>query len=88
MHPSRILESNYQVDGGASAVRTLLGQPFFPTAILCGNDLIAMGAMSALEQVGVRVPEDTSVIGFDDLLFARLAPGSLLLEPEIEAQRS
>jgi DNA-binding LacI/PurR family transcriptional regulator len=44
-----------------------------PTAILCGNDLIAMGAMSALEEAGVKAPEDVSVIGFDDIFFAQLA---------------
>lgn len=73
LDPSPVLESDYKIDGGVSAVSTLLRQPSFPTAILCGNDLTAMGAMSALEDVGVRVPEDVSVIGFDDIFFARLA---------------
>jgi DNA-binding LacI/PurR family transcriptional regulator len=41
--------------------------------VFCGNDLIAMGAMSALEESGVRVPEDVSVIGIDDIFFAFLA---------------
>ena len=72
-HPSAILESNFKVDGGASAVSSLLGQSCIPTAIFCGNDLIAMGAMSALEEAGIRVPEDVSVVGFDDIFFARLA---------------
>jgi LacI family transcriptional regulator len=73
LHPSPVLESDYKIDGGVSAVSALLGQPPFPTTILCGNDLTAMGAMSALEEVGIRVPEDVSVIGFDDIFFARLA---------------
>ena len=71
--PAAVLESDYRLDGGASAVSSLLQQAVFPTAILCGNDVIAMGAMSALENVGIRVPEDVSVVGFDDILFARLA---------------
>ena len=73
LRPSAVLESDYRLNGGASAVSSLLQHAAFPTAILCGNDLIAMEAMSALENVGIRVPEDVSVIGFDDILFARLA---------------
>jgi len=41
--------------------------------VFCGNDLIAIGAMSALEESGARVPEDVSVIGIDDIFFAYLA---------------
>jgi LacI family transcriptional regulator len=73
LRPFPILESNFKVDGGASAVRVIMGQSSMPTAILCGNDLIAMGAMSALEEAGVKAPEDVSVIGFDDIFFAQLA---------------
>jgi len=73
LRPFPILESNFKVDGGASAVRVIMGQSSIPTAIFCGNDLIAMGAMSALEEAGVKAPEDVSVIGFDDIFFAHLA---------------
>src|SRR6202043_3302226 len=66
-------ESNYRVDAGASAVREVLSRPEIPTVVFCGNDLIAMGAMSALEESGGRVPEDVSVIGIDDIFFAFLA---------------
>ncbi len=66
------LESDYRVDGGIAAVSQLLAQPDRPTAIVCGNDLIAMGAMSALEERSVRVPEEISVIGVDDIFFAKL----------------
>ena len=71
--PVCVLESNYRVDAGASAVRDVLSRPEIPTVIFCGNDLIAMGAMAALEESGVRVPEDVSVIGIDDIFFAFLA---------------
>jgi LacI family transcriptional regulator len=73
LQPSHILESHYKVDGGASAVRALLSKPPLPTALLCCNDLIALGAISALQEAGVRVPEDVSVTGCDDVFFARLA---------------
>jgi DNA-binding LacI/PurR family transcriptional regulator len=73
MKPECVLESNYRVDAGASAVREILSRPEIPTVLFCGNDLIAMGAMSALEESGVRVPEDVSVVGIDDIFFAFLA---------------
>jgi LacI family transcriptional regulator len=73
LFPCPVLDSNFRVDGGASAVRVILSQTDVPTVIFCGNDLIAMGAMSALEEAGVRVPEDVSVVGFDDIFFASLA---------------
>jgi LacI family transcriptional regulator len=73
MKPFPVISSNYRVDAGASAVRNILSAPEVPTVIFCGSDLIAMGAMSALETLGVRVPEDISVIGIDDIAFAMLA---------------
>jgi LacI family transcriptional regulator len=73
LQPSHILESQYKVDAGASAVETLRSKPPLPTALLCCNDLIALGAISALQEAGIRVPQDISVVGCDDLYFARLA---------------
>jgi LacI family transcriptional regulator len=51
----------------------MLARPPLPTAILCSNDLTAVGALRALAEAGVRVPQDVSVVGFDDIDFARLA---------------
>jgi DNA-binding LacI/PurR family transcriptional regulator len=73
LKPFPVISSNYGIDAGASAVRALLSAPEKPSAIFCGSDLIAMGAMSALEQAGVEIPEDISVIGIDDISFAFLA---------------
>jgi DNA-binding LacI/PurR family transcriptional regulator len=77
MKPVCVLESDYRVDAGASAVREILSRREIPTVVFCGNDLIAMGAMSALEESGARVPEDVSVIGIDDIFFAFLARPAL-----------
>jgi DNA-binding LacI/PurR family transcriptional regulator len=68
-----VVNTNYRVDAGASVVRALLDGPERPTVIFCGSDLIAMGAMHALEEAGVRVPGDVSMIGIDDISFAFLA---------------
>ena len=73
MKPFPVTSSNYRVDAGASAVRDILSAPDIPTVIFCGSDLIAMGAMSALEILGVRVPQDISIVGIDDIAFAVLA---------------
>jgi DNA-binding LacI/PurR family transcriptional regulator len=61
------------VDAGASAVREILSAPSIPTVIFCGSDLIALGAMTALEEAGVNIPGDVSIVGIDDISFAGLA---------------
>lgn len=62
-------------DDGASAVRALLTGPDRPTAVLCFSDALAAGVLRAAEDAGLRVPEDLSVIGFDDVpLAGRLRP--------------
>ena len=62
--------------GHACAVRLLeTGKPF--TAMICGNDLMAMGAMKALLERGIRVPEDVSVMGFDGIAMGQFWSPSL-----------
>lgn len=58
-------------EGGHAAIRDRLaqGEPDF-TAVLAANDSVAAGALVALRQAGLRVPEDVSVVGFDDVAFA------------------
>jgi LacI family transcriptional regulator len=73
MAPSPVTSCDYRVDAGASAVREILSARDIPTVIFCGSDLIAMGAMSALEEAGVKIPEDVSIVGIDDISFAFLA---------------
>ena len=48
-----------------------------PTAIFCANDLIAIGAMTALQASGIRIPEDVSLVGFDDISLAQQTSVSL-----------
>ncbi len=70
LHLEQILEGNHRADGGAAAVTNLLSQARLPTALLCSNDLTAIGAMSALHHHGVRIPGDVSVVGLDDITFS------------------
>jgi DNA-binding LacI/PurR family transcriptional regulator len=73
LDPSPVTHSNYQVDAGASAVQAILSAADIPTAIFCGSDLIAMGAMVTLEAAGIEVPRDISIVGIDDISFSFLA---------------
>ena len=68
----QVLEGENNVEGGANAVQRLLTGRQLPTAILCSNDLTAIGALRALFRAGIRVPEDVSVVGADDIPFAAL----------------
>jgi LacI family transcriptional regulator len=57
---------NYLADSGYDLTRRLLTEPELPTAIMCGNDRMAIGAYLALSEAGLRVPQDMSVVGYDD----------------------
>ena|GEM_PF-104314 len=59
-------------DGGRSAARRMLSRRPRPTAILAGNDLCALGALAAAHELGLSVPADLSVVGFDDIALARV----------------
>jgi LacI family transcriptional regulator len=60
-------EGNHQVDGGHQAMARLLSRKVRPTAVLASNDMTAIGALGAIHERGLRVPEDISVVGFDDI---------------------
>ncbi|MCS6940996.1 MAG: LacI family DNA-binding transcriptional regulator [Roseiflexaceae bacterium] len=64
---------DWTVEGGASAMQRLLNQTDrpWPDAVIGGNDLLAVGAMHAIRAVGLRIPDDIAVMGFDDFEFAR-----------------
>lgn len=63
-------------DGGHEATRALLASGREMTAIFAANDLMAVGALAALREAGLRVPEDVSVVGFDDIPTVRdVVPG-------------
>jgi LacI family transcriptional regulator len=58
------------VTGGEAAMAGLLGLATRPTGVIAYNDLMAIGAMRAVRSAGLRVPDDLSLIGFDDVAFA------------------
>ncbi len=73
---SIVSAGTYTAEGGREAMRTWLRQhkgERLPHALFCANDNIALGAMEALAEAGLKVPDDLSIAGFDDTLAARLA---------------
>jgi LacI family transcriptional regulator len=68
-------------EGGYRAARRLLQLPERPTALFCFRDLMAMGAYQAAMEAGLRIPDDLSVVGFDNMEFAAgLHPGLTTIE--------
>jgi LacI family transcriptional regulator len=70
-------EGSDTLEGGRLAMSDLLASGFNPTAVTCVNDIIAVGALRALRDRGLRVPEDISVMGFDDIKLAEFSYPSL-----------
>ncbi|WP_112133182.1 LacI family DNA-binding transcriptional regulator [Glycomyces dulcitolivorans] len=61
----------FSFEEGLSHAREILSLAAPPTAVLCGNDLQAFGVYEAARQAGARIPEDLSVVGFDDISYSR-----------------
>ena len=67
-----IIETPYSISNGATAFQNLLKAEQRPTAILCGNDVLAAGALMMAKELGISVPDDISVTGFDDIEIAEI----------------
>jgi len=63
----RIEEAPYTIEDGARAFAKLMKGRVKPTAVICGNDVLAVGALCEAKRMGLRVPEDVSITGFDDI---------------------
>jgi LacI family transcriptional regulator len=83
------VHGNWWPDSGYEHTHRLAELPEPPTAIFCGNDRMAVGAYEALKERGLRIPEDVSVLGFDDMeLAAHLRPAlTTLALPHYEMGR-
>jgi LacI family transcriptional regulator len=61
------IEANWTVSGGYRAAKKLLAEQPIPSAIITANDSMALGVMRALHEAGLAVPQDVSLVGFDDI---------------------
>ena len=67
VNSSYIRVGDYRITGGEAGMAELLGLKDPPTAVMAANDLTAIGALRLMHKQGVRVPEEISVVGFDDI---------------------
>ena len=85
-----VIETTYRIESGRQACATLLGGDTPPTAIICGNDVLAAGAMIGARDAGITVPDKLSIIGFDDIGLALVVtpPMTTVRVPQIEMGRA
>ena len=76
--------SDFTSQGGFNAMQAILQSPRRPSAVFVCNDLMGIGALSAAHEAGVRVPQELSIIGFDDIELARFTspPLSTIVQPK------
>jgi LacI family transcriptional regulator len=70
LHSQIVVEHPYRILEGRLAMRSLMASPERPTAVICGNDQLAFGALIEATALGVKVPAEVSITGFNDLDYA------------------
>jgi LacI family transcriptional regulator len=75
--PSWVVESTFGIDSGADTARALMSLDPRPTAIFAVNDNTAIGALSAFENLGLSVPKDVSLVGYNDIPIVSRLPTPL-----------
>jgi DNA-binding LacI/PurR family transcriptional regulator len=90
LHKKAIIECDHTLKGGMAGFRRLRALQVQPTAIVCSNDMTAIGVLRAAYMDGLRVPQDVSVIGLDDIDFAEftLPPLTTIRLSRIELARA
>lgn len=85
-----VTETTYRIESGRQACAAILAGENPPTAIICGNDVLAAGAMIAAREAGISVPDQLSIIGFDDIGLASVVtpPMTTVRVPQIEMGRA
>jgi len=73
----KILEGDHKLEGGLKAAQKILKGKVLPTAIVCSNDLTAIGAMKAFKAGGIRIPDDMSIIGLDNIALTEIVSPAL-----------
>ncbi len=73
----RVVETPYSIANGAEAFAELMRHEERPTAVLCGNDVLAAGALKMARSLGIDVPGEVSITGFDDIELAEIVSPAL-----------
>jgi LacI family transcriptional regulator len=68
-----VSETVYSIENGMHEFKKLMDRTNRPTAVLCGNDVLAVGALQSARQLGLTVPDDVSITGFDDIELGQVA---------------
>jgi LacI family transcriptional regulator len=68
-----VVETTYSIENGAAAFSTLMARSRPPTAVFCGNDVLAVGALRQAQEMQIKVPDAVSIVGFDDIELAQVA---------------
>ncbi len=71
MQKSLVVEGDHTLEGGVRAMQSLFSLPKPPTAVLCSNDMTALGVMHKCYEEGLSIPNDLSLVGFDDIKLAK-----------------
>jgi DNA-binding LacI/PurR family transcriptional regulator len=74
---ARVIPGDFTEEAGANAARELLAGPELPTAVFAANDMAAAGLLGEFDRAGVTVPDDVSIVGYDNISIAHLAHVSL-----------
>lgn len=83
--PEAIIQGDYQAPSGYQAMKRILLSSEVPDFVFCGNDDMTIGAIKACDELNVRVPEDISLIGFDDSMYAKyINPGLTTVRKPID----
>ncbi|QUJ69661.1 substrate-binding domain-containing protein (plasmid) [Photobacterium sp. GJ3] len=77
IQPDWIVESDFECDGGYRAFQQICASGSLPTALFVCNDMMAMGVIHAAYEQGIRIPDDLSIIGYDDIHIAKFMTPSL-----------
>ncbi|MCD1243257.1 substrate-binding domain-containing protein [Vibrio cholerae] len=77
INPDWIMESDFECEGGYQAFEKLYQRGKLPSALFVSNDMMAMGVIQAASQRGLRVPDDLSLIGYDDVHIAKFMTPAL-----------
>ncbi|OOE78646.1 transcriptional repressor PurR [Salinivibrio sp. PR6] len=72
-----MVEADFECEGGYQGMQAIAASGALPSAIFAGNDMMAMGAINAANALGIRVPEDLSIMGYDDIHLAKFVSPSL-----------